>query len=194
MTKTELKITCNHQDCSAEYSKSTGNSTLATHLANNHGIHQDSNAGSNDETESATSPKNLKKNFADQERLNDFFIEFIVSNIQSFSLADDIKFRKFICALNPKYILPDRKTVREKIKIKYEAKKKEIKNRLSKLRSKINMTTDIWTSFKKDPFISVTCHFVDEEWKLRSFLLDVFYFPHPHDGSFCLEALHDVLL
>ncbi|CAF1140413.1 unnamed protein product [Brachionus calyciflorus] len=54
------------------------------------------------------------------------------------------------------------------------------------------MTTDNWTSCKKDPFISVTCHFVDEEWKLRSFLLDVFYFPHPHGGSFCLEALHDV--
>ncbi|CAF1140395.1 unnamed protein product [Brachionus calyciflorus] len=73
MIKTELKITCNHQDCSAEYSKSTGNSTLATHLANNHGIHQDLNAGSNDETESATSPKNLRKNFADQERLNLLF-------------------------------------------------------------------------------------------------------------------------
>lgn len=195
MNKTDTKIICKVGDCTIEYSKSTGNSTLATHLANCHGIHEDTSADlSNDEQQSTTSPKNQRKGYSDQDRVTDFFVDFVISNIQSFALADDVKFRRFLNALNPKYVLPDRKTVREKIKEKFEAKKKEVKAKLSSINSKINITTDIWTSATKEPYISVTGHFIDEKWNLNSVLLDVFYFPHPHDGVYCFDVVKEVLI
>ncbi|RNA21346.1 zinc finger BED domain-containing 1-like [Brachionus plicatilis] len=97
--------------------------------------------------------------------------------------TDDTKFRKFIFSLNPRFVLPDRKSVREMIKRKYDKKKNELKDILAINISKINLTCHIWTSLSKHPYIAVTCHFISNDWRLNEYLLDIIYFPHPHDAN-----------
>ncbi|RMZ98781.1 zinc finger BED domain-containing 4-like isoform X2 [Brachionus plicatilis] len=115
MKKYENKIVCQVINCSAEFSIKTSSSSLAVYLANIHGIHE---TGIEDNSGETTCPKSSRKYFCDQNKISELFIDFVVSNIQTFSIADDTKFRKFIFSLNPRFVLPDRKTVREMIKRK----------------------------------------------------------------------------
>ncbi|CAF0913103.1 unnamed protein product [Brachionus calyciflorus] len=60
------------------------------------------------------------------------------------------------------------------------------------LDSKVCLTSDIWTSSANDPYLSVTCHFIKNEWNPNNFLLDVFHFFHPHDGCFIYDAIKEL--
>lgn len=189
----ENKIICKVGDCTKTYSLTSGNTTLYDHLAKVHGLKKgQTNESESDDSEPPVSPKTIKRGFSDQDRITDLFLNFVISNNQAFALADDKNFRKFVFSLNHNYVLPDRKTVRDKIRKKYEKEFVNIKNLLLNLDSKVSLTSDIWTSMANDPYLSVTCHFIDNEWTLRNFLLDTFHFPHPHDGAFIYEAVKEV--
>jgi hypothetical protein len=93
--------------------------------------------------------------------------------------------------LDPRYVPPDRKTVRDRIEKKYEADHIKIKEALDSV-SKVNLTTDVWTSIVTDPYLGVTVHYVDPQWIMRSHILDVSLFPHPHDSLSIVSALKEV--
>ena len=57
---------------------------------------------------------------------------------------------------------------------------------------KINLTCDGWVSISKEPYITITCHFIDNEWKRQNFVLDFFFFPHPHDSFNISESIKEV--
>jgi len=54
----------------------------------------------------------------------------------------------------------------------------------SQVTSKFSLTTDIWTSptASKMPFMAVTGHWIDEDFQLKSILLDFVAVPGRHDG------------
>ena len=54
-------------------------------------------------------------------------------------------------------------------------------------------TTDLWTSGSCDPYITVTLHFIDYEWNLKSFCLDTVSMYDDHTGQNISDALLDVL-
>lgn len=188
----QQKIRCKVGDCSKIYSDSTSTRVLSNHLKVEHKIAKQSLDSSDSEQETVTSPKNIR--LSEQTRLTDLFLTFLINNIQAFMLADDPDFKKFVFGLNNKYVLPCRKTVREQIKIRYERCLNDVKVMVRTIRAKVHITIDIWTSPCSDPYMSVTLHFVDNQWKLTSLLLDIFYFPHPHDASFIFENLNRVII
>lgn len=47
---------------------------------------------------------------------------------------------------------------------------------------------------QKKGYMAVTVHFIDDEWKLKSFILRFIYVPHPHTAEAISDVLHDVLL
>ena len=63
----------------------------------------------------------------------------------------------------------------------------------------IAVTTDGWSSHSKDRFISVTFHFIDENWRLREIFAAVSHLPgalfvcHVSAGSHDAEATSSVL-
>lgn len=188
----QKKIVCVYENCSKFYAESTSTRVLANHLKVEHNVTKPSFEDSDSEFENITSPKVIR--VSEQSRITDLFLTFLINNIQAFMLADDPDFKRFIYSLNNKYIIPCRKTVREKIKLRYEICLNNIKEMLKSIISKIHVTIDIWTSHCNEPYMSVTVHFVNNNWKLTSMLLDVFYFPHPHDAIFILENLNRVII
>ncbi|RNA20434.1 zinc finger BED domain-containing 4-like, partial [Brachionus plicatilis] len=173
---------CVYENCSKFYAESTSTRVLANHLKVEHNVTKPSFEDSDSEFENITSPKVIR--VSEQSRITDLFLTFLINNIQAFMLADDPDFKRFIYSLNNK------KTVREKIKLRYEICLNNIKEMLKSIISKIHVTIDIWTSHCNEPYMSVTVHFVTNNWKLTSMLLNVFYFPHPHDAIFILENLN----
>ncbi len=128
-------VQCNQPNCSKLWSKKTGNSSIITHLFNHHEIiviekHKTSEV----EPKKTTRRKlDLKK----QELITSFFIKFIICSLQTFSLCNDSHFLTFINAIEPRYVVPDRKTAREYISKLFETSIIKIKNKLSSLTQKV---------------------------------------------------------
>ena len=108
----------------------------------------------------------------------------------SFSLLNEDSFLEFVYLLDPRYVPPDRKTIRERIEAEYKSAFEKIKNILNNV--SVNLTCDIWTSLVLDPNLGITAHYIDANWIYRSHILDVSLFPHPHDNQSILAALKEV--
>lgn len=54
-------------------------------------------------------------------------------------------------------------------------------------------TTDFWTSGTCHPYLTVTVHFIDREWDLKSFSLDTSALYEDHTGENVACAITDVL-
>ncbi|KAH6756256.1 hypothetical protein C2S53_003676 [Perilla frutescens var. hirtella] len=76
----------------------------------------------------------------------------------------------------------------------YEQEKKRALNYLQKNNGRVAITTDLWTvDNQKRGYMAITCHFVDESWKLRSTILRFVHVPCPHTGEVLVEALYKSL-
>jgi hypothetical protein len=115
----------------------------------------------------------------------------VVETSVSFSILNQPSFLNLLYKLDRKYVPPDRKTIRNRIGEEYKDRFLEIKN-IMKIASKINLTCDIWTSIVIDPYLGVTAHYVDSDWQMRSHILDVSLFPHPHDSLSIKNAIKEV--
>ena len=55
------------------------------------------------------------------------------------------------------------------------------------------VTTDMWTSCARHPFMSFTIQFIDEKWELKTFCLDTVPVLQDHIGQNLAEAVEDIL-
>nr|CAH7754014.1 unnamed protein product [Callosobruchus chinensis] len=91
---------------------------------------------------------------------------------QSFRIVEDKGFQEFVHALNPSYQLPNRKKISKTlIPARYEKCLYECRQVISNVK-KICLTTDCWTSVNTESFIAVTGHFINQDFKLVSILLE----------------------
>ena len=79
------------------------------------------------------------------------------------------------------WVVPDSHTLRHLINKKYEELQPKVKSLLKSSDSKKSYTTDGWSSNQMDPYLSLSCHFIDDKFKYWDILLDLAPFPHPHD-------------
>ena len=54
---------------------------------------------------------------------------------------------------------------------------------LCKITERFSLTADMWTStVNREAFLGLTIHYIDSDWKLRNFLLDIIPFTISHSG------------
>lgn len=54
--------------------------------------------------------------------------------------------------------------------------------------ARVSFTTDCWTSPNMHGFMAITAHFIDDEFKLKNFLLDFIPLEKPHTGEYLAEV------
>lgn len=127
-------------------------------------------------------------------KLIGLILGMIVNDLQPFSVVDDVGFRRLILELEPSYKFPRRQTFSQfLLPQKYE----DAKNILRKLLEKathINLTTDSWTSLANESYISVTAHFISNNWIFFSCLLDCFVFQQSRTSKFLCEQIQNIAL
>ena len=57
-----------------------------------------------------------------------------------------------------------------------------VNSRLQNARS-VSVTTDGWSNIRKQRFISITVHFIDDGWDLLKYTLEVAKVPEEHSGE-----------
>ncbi|XP_034597554.1 putative AC transposase [Setaria viridis] len=76
----------------------------------------------------------------------------------------------------------------------FRSMKEDVKASLQCISSRLSVTLDFWTSYEKILYMSVRCHWIDENWVSQKVLLDVCRIPYPCTGSKILQVLTDVLV
>ncbi|XP_025878851.1 zinc finger BED domain-containing protein RICESLEEPER 2-like [Oryza sativa Japonica Group] len=110
------------------------------------------------------------------------------------SIVDHVGFRRFCGALQPLFKVMTRNTIRKDIIDLFGVNKISISNYFHKLQSRVAITTDLWTAtHQKKGYMAITAHFIDDEWKLKSFLLRFIYVPAPHTADLISEIIYEVL-
>ncbi|KAK3021166.1 hypothetical protein RJ639_045878 [Escallonia herrerae] len=96
----------------------------------------------------------------------------IILHEYSLSIVDHVGFRRYSSALQPLFKIPTRNSVKSDIINIYEHEREQVMKLLEGIRSRVAVTTDLWTSGnQKKGFMAVTGHFIDEEFILQSRIL-----------------------
>ncbi|KAK9905216.1 hypothetical protein M0R45_000410 [Rubus argutus] len=117
----------------------------------------------------------------DQNRSRKELAKMIIMHEYSLAMVDHRRFMSFIFSVNPSFTVASRNTIKGDILKMFEYEKEKCLKLLNANKSRIAITTDMWTSSnKKRGFMAITSHFIDDSWKLQSHLLRFIYAPCPH--------------
>ena len=125
---------------------------------------------------------------------------FLLKGLHAYDTVSEEGFKHLIWRLEPRYVIPHRTTfsrsivpkLYEEVRAAQNAYLKRVVNHLQSL----TITTDMWTSRAKDPFISCTTQFIDnikEEFSLKHLVIDCKPFPHPHSAERICNAVYEML-
>ncbi|CAK1592062.1 unnamed protein product [Parnassius mnemosyne] len=87
-----------------------------------------------------------------------------------------------------------RSTLRRKVIERFEELQLNLKKRLQQFSSKMLFTIDGWTSIAGRSYYGVTIHYIDNEWKYRSVVLDFIPSRVRHTGEDIATIFHECLL
>ena len=126
-------------------------------------------------------------------RLDRKLARALVTGAVSINILDNVNFAIFCESLCPRYKLPSRAYMTNTIipSLYYESVD-IIKDILKKVKY-ISMTTDVWTSFSKQSYITVTAHLIDNQVELQFFVLDTSEIKERHTSENLLEHVKGVM-
>lgn len=109
--------------------------------------------------------------------------EYITSGMVPIYTVDKAVFVRLLKVLDPRYKLPGRNVFTKKeIPNQYMECKNQIKQDLANATG-ISCTMDGWSSVARDPYMSLTAHFIDSNWTLQTRCLLTMYCPDSHTGD-----------
>lgn len=92
--------------------------------------------------------------------------------------------------LEPGYNIPSRVTVTTCLEARYQKKKDE---QTMLTTETVALTTDCWTALTTESYITVTCHYADKDWKLKSAVLHTASMPERHTADNLADKLNQVV-
>lgn len=89
--------------------------------------------------------------------------------------------------------MPTRNTFQRHIFPQKDVLKLNIQHIFNKVRGTLILTADSWSSRLNKGYMCVAVNWIDENWKVKSKLLDFKHFPTPHTGSTKCDVLYELL-
>lgn len=115
-------------------------------------------------------------------KLNDLIAKMIVEDLRPINTVEGRGFRQLLEFCEPNYTIPGRTFFTTRLEQMFV----DIKNSLQKelaLTSFVALTSDIWTSSRNESYLSVTSHFIDNEWTLNHRVLTSLPVDDRHTGE-----------
>jgi hypothetical protein len=171
--------------CSARYKSTTSVTILRRHLK----THQLEAPPRNQDVVARTNPFNQQE----QQEHTKYLIRWLICDLQPFTTVENSYFREFINYFCPRYIVPERHQIKDSIINKFNIRRQKIINYLNQIEGKFSLTADMWTSINREAYLGITIHYVDLNWCLCNFLLDIIPFNIRHTGNNIAQAIVNVL-
>ncbi|CAN0838658.1 Putative AC transposase [Linum grandiflorum] len=161
---------------SLSFSKS-GTSTLNRHTDR---CKSTSSSLFNDETQELNSCVASSDHNITQEGYREKLAIAVIKHAYSFSWVEHKANRDIHRYLNSSVNPISRNTVKADILKIHARMKDELKLTLQKIPGRICLTSDMWTSLTTRSFLCLTTHYIDDNWKLNSKLLNFSHVRPPH--------------
>jgi len=101
--------------------------------------------------------------------------------------------REWIKYINPNVDMKCRNTTVLDVEKEYMEEMDKVKQSMSRIPNRICLTSDVWTAVTSEGYICLTAHFVDENWKLTSKILNFCRMKPPHTGVELESVVFDCL-
>ncbi|KAK1887488.1 Zinc finger BED domain containing protein 4 [Dissostichus eleginoides] len=136
----------------------------------------------------------LKPPLSDKRKrdITDKIADFVALDMRPVNIVEGEGFKQMMKFIEPGYTVPKRDTVMHAIKNKYNTTKQVLLEKL-KACTAVSFTTDTWTSNQMDGYMTVTAHFISQEWQLHSFVLETKVLEVSHTASNIAERLGEVM-
>uniref|UniRef100_A0A1A8H4B8 BED-type domain-containing protein n=1 Tax=Nothobranchius korthausae TaxID=1143690 RepID=A0A1A8H4B8_9TELE len=118
---------------------------------------------------------------------------FIAKDLRPYSVVENPGFKHMLKTLEPRYKVPARSHFAEQvIPALYDETKAKILTSMSKA-NLVAITCDSWTSVATESYITVTAHYMSEDWQIISHVLQTRAVYESHTGAHLAELLSDVV-
>ena len=152
--------------CDQVYISEHGTSNMRKHMMSKHG-----EVVPGDELEIVPFEQSVYRNLMGKS---------IVQHNLPFNFVEYDGIREMHRYLNHKVQDISRNTIKADILDIYRIEKRKMKQELESLSGRICLTSDLWSSSTMDGYLSLTAHYVDENWNLQSRILNLRFMPPPH--------------
>lgn len=158
---------CMGEYCEAKYSMTTSFNNLKIHWNKHH-------------LDDMVSKSADRIQFHDQV-WNHKLMLYVIKTKRPYSMVEDRYFRDFCCSMDANKKILSRRELSDKLITNCDELLPHVIKKLDEQIS-ISLTFDIWTAQNSSrSFITVTGHFIDENWKLVSCVLEFGRLEYPHD-------------
>ena len=102
--------------------------------------------------------------------IDNAIVDFLADTGTAFTVVGEESFIKLMKVANRKIKLKHRTTYSRLVKVKANEIRKHIHEIITAVKgdlTAVGFTTDMWTSCSGQPFMSLTCHFIDKDWELH---------------------------
>ncbi|KAH0604042.1 uncharacterized protein H6S33_007073 [Morchella sextelata] len=111
----------------------------------------------------------------DNDQYRELLVSFLVETDSAFRLVEAKSFRRLVQCCNSNCPLISRRTVMEDLQKMHHNLQQSVRSKLEqhiKSGGRISITLDAWTAGNKLPYLGITAHWIDEEFKLWDIVLD----------------------
>ncbi|XP_035981373.1 zinc finger BED domain-containing protein 1-like [Fundulus heteroclitus] len=116
----------------------------------------------------------------------------IERDLMPINTVDGAGFQDLIGFMEPGYNIPLRTSITSRLEARFEKKKSEVKTKLAAVTA-VALTTDCWTALTTESYITVTCHYTDENWLLKSAILITTSMSDRHTADNLAEKLNYIV-
>lgn len=116
-------------------------------------------------------------------KLTTLVTNYITTGMVPLYTVEKIPFIKMLQGFDPRYQCPSRKYFADvAIPERYLKEKSDVIAELKSVRY-LSCTSDGWSSLNRDPYMSLTIHFISDEWNLSTKCLATSYLPEAHTAD-----------
>ena len=175
-------ITCNI--CKKDLADGGGTTNLQKHLRSKHVDEAKKCFGEVTDGKKQT----LMSTFTDAQRcsparatqITELIAELVARDLRPLSVVEGEGFRQLLNYIEPNYRVPSRPHVRTVCQKLYASVKEKLHIALQS--RYVAFTSDLWTSQAVQAYLTVTAHFITEQWVLESYVLETREMPERHTG------------
>ena len=120
-------------------------------------------------------------------------LNVICLDIRPIRMVECEGFKRWLSYLEPGYTIPSRKHFTKLLRLKHASCSEKLVKQLQDELTSIALTTDIWTSRAVEAYITVTAHYLDPSWTMKSYVLETVVFPERHTGIEISGKLKEIL-
>ena len=186
----EKKVKCLLCNPPKEISYHMGTTNLREHLTSQHPLDYKNNKAK--QTSLFDFSTRSRCSEARSKQITELIVDTVILDMHPMRLVEGTGFLKLMNYLEPSYKVPSAMHISKLVHQRHKAAQEKLKIILERNASDISLTTDIWTSVANEAYITVSAHFLSQDWNLYSVVLTTGAFPERHTGIVISRKLIEI--